>query len=174
MHILLAIVAILGGAAFWWWRIKAIGDAASEVTDVAGRAWGKYKRHKFRKKVEDSPLEAVDDAVAAAVVMMLTVAKTDGPMSARADTLIRAITAEDLGADDVTELMTFTTWVATHADDANNISRRYAKLWASALDISERRGFVDMVQRVAEVDGPVSREKQVILAKLRERLGLEA
>lgn len=69
MHVLLGLVAILSGAAFWWWRMKAVGEAANEVTDAAGRAIGKYKRYKFRKKVEDSPMEAVDDPLAAAVVM---------------------------------------------------------------------------------------------------------
>ena len=46
------LIAILGGVAFWWWRFKMVSEAANEIGDVAGRAWGKYKRHKFRKKVE--------------------------------------------------------------------------------------------------------------------------
>ena len=57
MHILLGLLALLGGAAFWWWRIKMIGQAADEVTDVAGRAIAKYNRYKFRKREASRRLE---------------------------------------------------------------------------------------------------------------------
>lgn len=50
MHILLGLLAILGGAAFWYWRLKAVKEATDDVADMAGRAWGKWKRYKFRKK----------------------------------------------------------------------------------------------------------------------------
>jgi uncharacterized tellurite resistance protein B-like protein len=174
MHIILGLLAVLGGVAFWWWRLKMLGEAASEITDVAGRAWGKYKRNKFRKKVEDSPVESVNDPVAAAAVMMLAVAKTDGPMSDRSEAVIKQIVVEDLQAEDPVELMTFSRWVAGHVTDANDVSRRYAKIWAQVLNAKERRDFLSMVRKVAEADGPASRENQVVLARLRERLGLQA
>jgi uncharacterized tellurite resistance protein B-like protein len=172
MHIVLAILAILGGGAFWWYRMKNVAEAASDIHDVAGRAWGKYKRAKFRGKAEASAVEAVEDPVAAAVVMMMAVAKCDGPMSERAEKLIQQIASDDMGIDDTTELMTFTKWVVGHVHDANDVSRRYSKLWGNALNMNERRDFLAMVRKVAEADGPVSREKDIILAKLRERLGL--
>jgi uncharacterized tellurite resistance protein B-like protein len=172
MQILMALIALLGGAVFWWWRIKAVSEAASEVQDVAGRAWGKYKRAKFRRKAEAAPVEAVEDPVAAAVVMMLAVAKIDGPMTDRTDALIQSIVRDDLQVGDITELMIFTKWVVGHVHDANDVSRRYSKLWGNALNMAERREFLEMVRRVASVNGVVSREKEVTLAKLRERLGL--
>lgn len=172
MHILLGLLAIAGGLAFWWWRIKMMSEAASEITDVASRAWGKYKRAKFRRKAEASPVESVEDPVAAAIVMMLSVAKTDGPMTEQAEKLIQQKAAQEMGIDDTTELMTFAKWVVGHVHDANDVSRRYSKLWGNALNMDERRGFLGMVRQVAEADGPVSREKEIVLAKLRERLGL--
>ena len=102
MHIMLGFLAMLGGAAFWWWRIKMINEAASEVGDVAGRAWGKYKRHKFRKKVEDSPLEALDDPVAAAVVLMLAIAGEAGPVTPAIEDRIRQEAIAVMGIDDPT------------------------------------------------------------------------
>jgi hypothetical protein len=35
MHILLGFLAILGGAAFWYWRLKAIKETTDDVTDMA-------------------------------------------------------------------------------------------------------------------------------------------
>jgi uncharacterized tellurite resistance protein B-like protein len=172
MQFLLGLLAILGGGAFWWWRIKMMSEAASDVHDAAGRAYGKYKRNKFRKKVEDSPLEAVEDPVAAATVLLLAIAKCDGPMTDRADALIKQIAKSDFGIGDTTELMTFSKWVVGHVVDPNDLTRRYAKLWAKALSVDERRDFLAAARRVAEVDGVVSRDKTVVLAKLKERLGL--
>lgn len=174
MHILLLIAGILGGAAFWWWRIKMVGEAASEIHDAAGRAIGKYKRYKFRRKVEDSPLEAVDDPVAAAVVMMFAIAQDAGPATPRVEQAVRREVTGGMGIEDATELLVFGKWVASHAADPNNVSLRYAKLWNGALDPAERLTFLGMVERVAEAAGPVTDAQRAILAKLRDRLGLTA
>jgi uncharacterized tellurite resistance protein B-like protein len=169
-----AILAILGGAAFWWWRLKMIGDAANDVSDVAGRAWGKYKRHKFRKKVEDSPLQTVDDPATAAVVMMYAMAKEAGPITGAVDAAIRSEVSDTMKIGDADELITFGKWAASHATDASNVILRYVKLWNSALNADERRDFADMVERVAEAAGPLDSSLRAKLGKLRERLGLIA
>jgi hypothetical protein len=174
MHILLGLVAVLGGLAFWWWRLKAIKEATDDISDAAGRAWGKYKRHKFRKKVEDSPLEAVDDPAAAAVIMMLAMAKEAGPVTPDVE---RAVSDEITGSmkiADPTELLIFSKWVASHVEDANNVSLRYAKLWGSALNFEARRDFLAMVERVASSTGGITAAQKVKIAKLKERLGLAA
>lgn len=172
MHILLGFIAILGGAAFWWWRIKMIGEATSEVTDAAGHAIGKYKRYKFRKKVEDSPLEAVDDPLAAAVVMMIAMVKERGPLLEPAEDAIRRELKVVMGVSDPAEVMVFGKWVASHAIDANSVSLRYSKLWIGALSRSEREDLLDAVRRVATVDGEVTGAQRAALVKLRERLAL--
>lgn len=166
------LIAILGGVAFWWWRLKNIKEATDEITDVASRAWGKYKRHKFRKKVEDSPVEAVDDAVAAAVIMMLAMAKEAGPVTDKVEAAARREIVESMKIDDHTELLTFSKWVTTHVQDANNVSLRYAKLWGAALSLPERNAFLGMVERVAAAEGALSPVQKMKLSKLQERLGL--
>ncbi len=171
MHILLGLTAVLGGFALWWWRFKMVRQAADEIGDVAGRVWGQYKRNKFRKKVEDSPLEAVDDPVAAAVVMMLAVAKEAGPITPEVEAAVRREITGQMKIAEPTELLVFGKWVGSHVEDANNISLRYAKLWAAALNMEERRNFVAMVERAAS---PLTPAQNTKIAKLRERLGLTA
>jgi hypothetical protein len=172
MHILLGFVAIVGGLAFWWWRIKMVSEAANEIGDVAGRAWGKYKRHKFRKKVEDSPLEAVDDPVAAAVIMMLAIAKEAGPVTDEVEASVRREVTSAMKIANPTELMVFSKWVAGHVQDANNVSLRYSKLWGGALNLEERSEFLAMVERTAMAHGGINNVQRMKIAKLRERLGL--
>ena len=78
-----------------------------------------------------------------------------------------------MGIADPTELLVFGKWVASHVEDANNVSLRYAKLWIRDLSESERKDFVQMVRRVAAADGEVTVRQQLKIAKLVERLGLK-
>lgn len=172
MHIILGLLALLGGGAFWWWRMKMIGEAASEVTDVAGRAWGKYKRAKFRRKVEDSPLEAVDDPVAAAVVLLYALAQEAGEVTRSVEAAIRQEAEKTMGVDNPTELLVFGKWVAGHVKDVNNVVLRYAKLWASTLEPKERSDLVGMAERIALVAGVPAATLSSAVHKLNERLGL--
>jgi hypothetical protein len=149
-----------------------LSGATSEITDAAGRAVGKYKRYKFRKKVEDSPLEAVDDPVAAAVVMMYAIAQDAGPATSTIEDAIRREVMVSMGITDPTEVMVFAKWVASHAADPNNVSLRYGKLWIAALNQPERLDFLGMVERVAASAGPITAAQKAILVKLRERLAL--
>ena len=172
MQILLGLIAILGGAAFWWWRIKMIGEATGEMTDAAGKVIGKYKRYKFRKKVEDSPLEAVDDPLAAAVVMMVALAKERGPLLEPTEAAIRRELTTVMGVADPTEVMVFGKWVANHVVEANAVSLRYSKLWIGALSRTEREDFLAASERIAAADGPVTNPQRAALVKLRERQAL--
>jgi hypothetical protein len=85
MHILAILLGVVGVAAVWYWRLKMMKGAADEVADAAGRAIGKYKRYKFRKKAESAPIESVDDPVAAAAVMMIAVASEQQPLTPAAE-----------------------------------------------------------------------------------------
>ena len=174
MHIVALLIAVLGGAAFWWWRLKTIHEAGSEITDAAGRAWGKYKRMKFRRKAESSAVDAVDDPVAAAVVMMIAVAETEGELTPAAEAEIRRAVTDEMGVADPIEVVTFSKWVAKHVEDADNVSLRYAKLWTSALGVEDLHSLSAMVTRVAGANGSASARQTQQIAKLRERLGLGA
>ena len=173
MHILMGLVAVLGVAAVWYWRVKALKETADDVTDMAGRAWGRWKRYKFRSKAEAAPVEAVEDPMAAAVIMMIAIAAQEHPLTPAAEAVIRNEVVKTMGIADPTELLVFGKWVASHVEDANNVSLRYAKLWIRDLSEGERKDFVQMVKRVAAADGEVTVRQQLKIAKLVERLGLK-
>jgi hypothetical protein len=173
MHIILGLLALLGGGAFWWYRIKMMSDAAGEVNDAVGRVIGTYKRKKFLKKVGESPLAAVDDPAAAAVIMLFGIAKEEVPITDATEAIIKNEIITSMKIDDTTELLTFSKWVVSHVVDANSISLRYGKLWISALTISEREDFVAMVERVAEKCGGLTVNQRNKINKLRGRLGFQ-
>lgn len=173
MHIILGLLAILGGGAFWWWRIKMMSEAASDINDAAGRVIGTYKRKKFLKKVGESPLAAVSDPAAAAVIMMFAIAKEEAPITDAIEAIVKNEITNTMKIEDPTELLVFSKWVVSHVVDANNVSLRYGKLWAGALSMAERNDLAAMVERVAQKCGGITPNQRNKINKLRERLGFQ-
>ncbi len=104
--------------------------------------------------------------------MMLAMAKEAGPITPDVEAAVRKEVTESMKVAEPMELLVFGKWVASHVEDANNVSLRYAKLWAGALNMAERRDFVNMVERVAGAAGAMSAPQRAKIAKLRERLAL--
>jgi hypothetical protein len=174
MPVLMMIIGVLAGAAFWWWRIKAIGEAANEASNIAGRAWGKYKRKKFLNKVNDSPLAVIDDPASAAAILLYTMASEHGAIGPETEELIRNEVVSTIAPQDVTELLTFSKWTAGHATDANSVILRYGDIWRNQLSIGEKEGLVAMVKRVALAmsKAALTTTQKANIEKLRQRIGL--
>ena len=173
MPFILMILGAVAGAAFWWWRLKAMGEAASEIHDAAGKVIGKYRRNKFRKKVEGSPLTAVDDPRAAAVVMMMAIVQEEGPLDEVWEAAIRREVVDTIGESDPTELMIFSKWAVSHTVDANDVSFAFRKLWADSLTLEQKRDLVAMAERAAAAKRPPSANQLAKIDKLSVRLGLK-
>ena len=173
MHIFGLIIAVLAGAGYWWWRVKAAGEAANEAADVAGRIWGKSKRRKFLNKVEDSPLAVIDDPATAAVVLMHVVAAEDGKHGPAKEEAIRTEVTNTMRMGDPTEIITFGKWTASHAVESKSIMMRYGKIWLEALTRDERSELVGMVERVMMAgQNSLAADQRARLDFLKQRLGL--
>ncbi len=172
MPILLAVLGALGAAAFWYYRLRDVGNAAGEVVDAAQRMRGAYRRKAFRKKAESSAIEAVDDPVAAAAAMLISLAHERGELSIAAEEAIKAEMQYVMGVPNIAETYTFARWVAGHTDDPNTLSLKFAKLWLARLDEVQRQDIYDMAKRVSEADGEPTFVQIGALKALRDRLGL--
>lgn len=172
MPVLLAILGALGAAAFWYYRMRDVGNAAGEVIDAAQRARGAYRRKRFRKKAESSPIEAVTDPAAAAVAMLISLANERGSLSTAAEEAIKAEMRHVMRLAAVDEIFTFSKWVASHATDPNILSLRFAKLWKENLQPSERADIHEMAKRIVEADGAPNDAQLSALRALQDRLAL--
>lgn len=172
MHIVLSILGVLGGLAFWYYRMKYIGGAAREVADAAGKMRGAYNRRKFRKKVEGSPLTAIDDPQTAASVMCIAIMELAAPLTEKSEEILRNELAKTIEVQDPEEMVTFSKWVVDQSSDPYNVARHFSKLWRSTLDDGQAQVFLSMAQRLAAVDGEPTSDQRAVLEKLKERLGL--
>jgi hypothetical protein len=170
--VLLAILGALGAAAFWYYRMRDVGHVANEAVDAAQRLRGTFRRKRFLKKAESSPIAAVEDPAAAAVALMISLASSGDRLSPAAESAIHAEMRDVMALPKADETFIFARWMADHANDSNDLVRRFAKLWLGALQPSERSAFYDMASRIAAVDGDPTAEQIGCLRLLHERLGL--
>ena len=172
MHVLLAVLGLLGAGACWWCRARYLAQAAAEVIDAAERARGFVRRRQFRKKAEASTISAIEDPRSAAVVLMVGIASSDGAMTEGSEREIRAAMRDLLALDRPEEELVFAKWATAGLADLNNLIARLAPLWTSRLTVQERLALYERVRRVAVADGPPDDLRLSALRKLRDRLGL--
>ncbi|MEZ0169093.1 hypothetical protein [Microvirga sp. TS319] len=172
MPALLAVLGALGAAAFWYYRLRDMGRVAGEVVDAAQRLRSAHRRRQFRKKAESSPIEAVDDPVAAVAAMLIGLASERGGLSHAAEAAIKTEMQHVMGLTGIEEAFTFARWVAGHVTDPNTLSLRFAKLWLATLERPQREDILDMARRVIEADGEPTPGQISALKLLRDRLGL--
>jgi hypothetical protein len=172
MPVLIAIAAALGAAAFWYYRLRAFGQVAHEAVDGAQRLRGAYRRNRFRKQVESSPFLAVQDPATAAAVMLVALATVRGRLTPTVEDAIRAELAAIVEPDACEETFTFGCWLAGQANDPNDVSLRFSKLWTGTLTHDERLQFYAMASRIAGIDGGADETQRHTLARLKDRLCL--
>jgi hypothetical protein len=170
MSIVAAILAILAGAAIWYWRSRNAAEAAASVVDAAQHLRGAYNRRKFRAKAEGSPVTAVDDPAIAALTFLVALASLRGPMSRATEELLQARMTALIGHADFNENFIHARWVADHVADLNDLCRKFAPLWLGRLTADERRAFHGVASEVAAVDGAPSELQQDGLKRLKAAL----
>jgi uncharacterized tellurite resistance protein B-like protein len=172
MPALVLFVTVLGAAAFWLYRLRDLGHAAHGAIDTAQRLRGFYRRYKFRKQAELSPIASVDDPAAAGVAMLIALASARGALSDQAEAAIRHEIAFSMLLPRVDEVFTFARWVADHASTPNDLSFRFSGLWTGALSEEERASFLHMATRIVAIDGDPLPAQAEALRRLGDRLGL--
>jgi hypothetical protein len=71
----------------------------------------------------------VEDPAAAAVALLIALASCRGRMSPVAEEAIRAEMRDVMALPRADETFIFARWVADHANDPNDLVRRFSKLW---------------------------------------------
>lgn len=172
MHILLAILGVLGVGAFWWYRLKYMKDAAGEVADVVGRVQGNIRRSKLRKKAALSPITAIDDPVTAAATVIMAIAAEDVLVSEALEKRVREQMAGIAETDSqVDEAVIYAKWASDQVADVGTVIDKAAALLKSRLDEGEKEQLIAMVLAVTP-----PAERHALFARrieqLRRRLGL--
>ena len=115
---------------------------------------------------------AVQDPATAAAVMLVALATMDEPLTRAAEETVKHELRTILDSAICDETFTFACWLAGQANDANDISLRFSKLWTLSLTHDERLHFYAMAKKVAGAGGELDDPRRQTLARLKDRLGL--
>ncbi|TGR21517.1 MULTISPECIES: hypothetical protein [unclassified Mesorhizobium] len=174
MPFLIAVLGVLGAAAFWWYRMKAMNDAAREVADVVGRVQGNIRRKKLRKQAALSPLTAIDDPVVAAATLITAMVSEDGPILPQREAVIREVISQiAAGQKKTDEAVVYAKWAASQIDDTTIVIDKLAPFLRERLDPSERDDLLQMLNRVAQGGERSLKIPDQRMLRLRQKLGFE-
>lgn len=127
MHILLLIVSAVGGAAFWFYRIKMMGTAARDAAGAAHSAKGAITRRRRAARSDFAPITAIDTPpVAAATWLRLRMDLIEWE-ERRAE--VSAFLARAAGPVAAEEALVYAEWAAGQGiDPARGVRALRAKL----------------------------------------------
>jgi hypothetical protein len=172
MGVVALVVAIVGGIAFWWWRIQMMRDAAGTVIDAAGKAKGMISRARFRHRAGTSVLAGVDSPGMAAATLLYSLMSLKRPVGLsdqdKIDHLLDTVCR--MNKQEREDAMAFASWASGQVADTNEIIRRFLPLWQSSLQGENRRELVDMALEAAELGGPPTDAQSVAVKRLSEGL----
>lgn len=173
MHIILAVFGLLGMAAFWWYRLKLMREAAGEVADAVGKVRSDFRRKKLRKKAALSPVTAIDDPVVAAATIIMAIAAEDLAVSDALEARIRAeVGAIAASEKQLDEAVIYARWATNQVEDVRAVIDRAAEWLKPRLNEREKEQLVAMVLSATPSDERHVLFKQRI-EQLRRKLGLE-
>jgi uncharacterized tellurite resistance protein B-like protein len=173
MHILIAVVGLMGAAAFWWYRVKHMSEAANEVVDAVGRVRGSIKRKKLRKQAALSPLTAVDDPILAAATLITAIFSEDAPLTPVRENAIRDAISGIADPKKTDEAVIYGKWAASQIDDANVVIDKLSPFMRERLEESERLDLLKMIDDVAAAEDGLSPLYSQQMRRLRQKLGFE-
>ena len=164
------LVMAIGGAAVWYWRLKMMREAGSEIIDSVERMRGAYKRGKFRKQAAVAPLASIADPAIAAVAFFFCLAKEKPMYFDAARDVVRDRMRGIIRPGDMEEVLVFGEWASKNAISPEDPIRRFRDLWLQALDMQERQQLIGIAEYVAAVGGEKTKEQENALQVLRRTL----
>lgn len=171
MHILGIVVAIIAGAAIWYWRFQMLREAGSEVADAVGRVRGRYRMRKFKKQAEGSVLAGIHDPALAAAVFLFALGNENPATQHRSEAEIRKQIAAIVPAAELDEVISYAQWAARDIADARDVVRRFKPLWREKLSREERMDLVAMAEAITDLSDEPDHAQQLSFTTLRAALG---
>lgn len=173
MHIVMAILSIVGAGVFWWYRLNAAGEAVRNLGDMAGRAHGAVKRRRFRTRAAESPFAAIDDPVIGAATVIIAMAQEMGEFDAAAEDRLRsALRPVAANADLVEEALIYGKWAASQTVEASTALRHVTQYLVQTLTPAERNQLVSIAEAIIVPSEQASAHREQLLRSLASGLRL--
>jgi uncharacterized tellurite resistance protein B-like protein len=165
-------LAILSTLTFWtiYWFIRMGGIEHFQAKRAERKEAARLADARAAQR--SAPLRAVDDPRDAATILMLLIAREGGDPTREQIAAIEKTIRATFGFErDLADRMTQARFVASRADSFAQAAVLFADLFNKRLTPDEKRHLVQMVNEIAELDGPSEAHTEAVDV-LARRVGL--
>ena len=157
MPAIIALIGLLAAAGFWFYRIRAAKDAASEMFDMANDVRLAARRFAYKRKHSTHPIDGVDDARLTAAGIMAIAAEIDGNITADEQRVMKeqAASVFNCSDDEAEEMVVFGRWLASQGNGKDETLRRLIKQMLYLGGKETIPDMIRMVEAVAVTEGQV-------------------
>ena len=168
MPIILLVASTL---AFWliFWFIRMGG--VDHFRELFAQRKRDAQRAAARESERIAPLRAIDDPRDAATVLMLLIPRGGDPTRAQFAAVQEKVRAVFGFEHDLADRVTHARFIASRANNFAEAASVFSDLFNKRLTADERRELVDMVEGIAQIDGP-SDGQTAAIEVLKRRIGL--
>ncbi|MEQ8179476.1 MAG: TerB family tellurite resistance protein [Amphiplicatus sp.] len=169
MHILMGLLVAAAGA---FWAFRYFTDAAREGREALRDVKGLYRSGKWSRQVDRRLIENLADPREAAAILLYQVASYDGAVTDRQKAAMVSEMRSAFSADEETVegLYAFARMALGQINDASNSLKKILRPVIEACTPEEKRALLDMLLRMAEIEGPVSDVQHRLIGEARRTL----
>ena len=150
MHILLALLAIVGTGMVWYYRAKAAAEIGGKAVGKAQEVRGKIRRKRSREAAAFAPISAIDHPVHAAATLLRFVVGDERWVAERRR--VGAMLREIADATTVEEATTYAEWASRQVEHERRTIDALSGKLREWLDVPERERLAGMLDEGAGDD----------------------
>lgn len=173
MHILLGLLALIGGAGYWYWRARNAAELGGDLLNAANDVRLAARRFGFKRKSKIHPVDSIDDARVAGAAIVAALVRQAGRLTPQQedDWLLQMQSKFNVDKAEAKELSVLGDWLvgqcATPSNAVPRISRRLSQL-AGPAALPDMESMIEAV--FTGVDGTMPGVVEDGLTDLRARL----
>ncbi len=173
MHIILALAGVAAVVGVWLWRAHTAARAAGELMDTADDVRAALRRFGYRRKANVNPLDGIDDSRLAATGILAAFANMDGGVGREEIAAIARECAAAFHCDaaEAEQIGAYGRWLIQQSGNMDEAVRRLARNLEGKLTEAEKDQLMEMITRVASIDGgELSDSQRYTLGQLARQL----
>jgi uncharacterized tellurite resistance protein B-like protein len=166
------LIGLLVAAAGAFWAFRYFTDAAREGREAVRDVKGFFRSGKWSRKIDQRLIEHLADPREAAAILLFQIASYDGAVTDRQKAAMIGEMQKMFQADAETAegLYAFARMALGEIHDASNSLKKILKPILDQCTPEEKRGFIDTLLRLAEIEGPASEVQHRLIGETRRAL----
>jgi len=176
MHIIVALLGMIGFILVWYWRLKMLREVAKDGRKIAETVSNLPRKMRFKNKSGKGGLAVVDDPREAAAILMLEIAQARGTLTEKQEAAVRGEIMHhfEFQEGDANSLIAQAGWLSRNAGASHVVMSKMTDFIRRSPGMTNKE-LVDldgMLVAVSEAEGDPTPSQLDLLTIYREKTGL--